>query len=120
MKKDSFFVRLVINALAFLIVSSLYSGMGVRGIWTAVIAAFIWGIVNALLYPLLFLLTLPLNVVTFGLFTFVINGIILLVTSELYSGLHIASLSAGIIAAFLLSIVNTILSMFLVKDKKDS
>ncbi len=116
MKKDNFFVRLVINAITFLIVSSLYSGMQIPGIWAALIAALLWGVVNALLYPLLFLLTLPLNFLTFGLFTFVINGIILLITSTFYSGLHISGLSAGIIAALLFSIVNAILSMFLVKE----
>jgi putative membrane protein len=117
MKRDSFLVRLVINALAFWIVSYLYSGMSVRGFWGAVIAALIWGIINALLRPFLLLLTLPLNILTFGLFTLIINGIILLITAALYSGLVIPSFFAGIFAAFLLSIVNVILSMFLVKDE---
>lgn len=117
MKEGSFLVRLIINAMAFLIVSSLYAGMEVRGIWAALVAALLWGIINAFLYPLLFLLTLPLNFLTFGLFTFVINGIILLITANLYSGLHISGLFAGIIAAVLLSLVNTILSMFLVKKE---
>ena len=117
MKKGSFFVRLIINALAFLIVSSVYSGMTVKGFWAALIAAFLWGIINALLRPLLFILTLPLNLVTFGLFTFVINGILLLLTSALYSGLEISGIFAGIFAAFLLSIVNIILSVLLVRDE---
>ncbi|MBD3307510.1 phage holin family protein [candidate division KSB3 bacterium] len=114
MKKDSFLVRLIINALAFLIVSSIYSGMTVTGFWAAVIAALIWGVINALLKPLLFLLTLPINVLTFGLFTFVINGVILLLTSALYSGLVIGGFWAGILAAILLSVVNIILSVLLV------
>jgi len=111
-------VRLMINALAFLIVSSLYSGMSVRGFWSAIIAALIWGIINALVKPFLVLLTLPLNILTFGLFTFVINGLLLLLTSALYSGLYISDLFAGIIAAILLSIVNVILSMLLVDEKR--
>lgn len=117
MKQGSFFVRLIINALAFLIVSSLYSGMTVRGFWSAIIAAFLWGIINALLKPFLVLLTLPLNILTFGLFTFVINGLLLLLTSALYSGLYISGLFAGMIAAILLSIINIILSMLLVDEQ---
>jgi putative membrane protein len=118
MKKGSFLVRLIINALAFLIVSAVYSGMKVNGLWAAIIAALIWGIVNALLRPILMLLTLPINFLTFGLFTLVVNGIILIVTAQLYSGLVISSFFSGIIAAILLSVVNVILSMFLGKDEK--
>jgi putative membrane protein len=117
MKKGSFLVRLIINALAFLIVSAVYSGLKVNGLWAAIIAALIWGIVNALLRPILMLLTLPINFLTLGLFTLVVNGIILIVTAQLYSGLVISGFFAGIVAAILLSIVNVILSMFLVKDK---
>jgi putative membrane protein len=117
MKKGSFVVRFMINALAFLIVSSVYSGMSVRGFWGALIAAFIWGIINALLRPFLLLLTLPINILTFGLFTFVINGVILLITAHLYSGLVISGVFAGIFAAILLSAVNVILTTLLVKKE---
>lgn len=89
-----------------------------RGVWSAIVAALIWGIVNALLRPFLILLTLPLNILTLGLFTFVVNGLLLLLTSALYSGLHVSGLFAGIIAAILLSIVNVVLSMLLVDEKK--
>jgi putative membrane protein len=117
MKQGSFLVHLVINALAFLIVSSLYAGMTVKGVWAAVIAALLWGIINALLRPFLILLTLPINILTFGLFTLVINGLILFITDLLYSGLELSGFFAGIVAALLLSLVNVILSTFLVRDK---
>jgi putative membrane protein len=111
MKSNNFIVRLLLNALAFLIVSKLYrSGFYVAGIGSAVIAALIWGFLNALLRPILVALTLPLNVLTLGLFIFVINGLILLITAQLYHGLVITSFFSGIIAAILLSIVNLILS----------
>jgi putative membrane protein len=118
MKKGSFLVRLLINAIAFLIVSSVYSGMSVKGFWGAVIAALIWGIVNALLRPVFLLFTLPINILTLGLFTLVINGIILLITAQLYSGLVISGLFAGIFAAILLSAVNVILTMLFVEKKE--
>jgi putative membrane protein len=118
MKKDSFLVRLLINAVVFLIVSSLYSGINVDGFWAAVFAALILGLINALLKPILFVLTLPINFLTFGLFTFVLNGIMLLLTDKLYDGIQIAGFGAAIIAAFLFSIVNAILSSILVKGEE--
>ncbi len=116
--KNSFLVRLVINAIIFLIVSSLYSGIYVNDFWAAVFAALILGLINALLRPVLFVLTLPINFLTFGLFTFVLNGIMLLLTDRLYDGIQIEGFGAAIIAAFLFSIVNAILSSMLVKDDK--
>lgn len=117
MKKNSFFVRLVINAVAFLIVSSLYSGIQVNDFWAAVIAALILGLINAFLRPVLLVLTLPINFLTFGLFTFVINGLLLLLTANLYSGIQIADFWAAVFAALLLSLVNAVLSSFLMQDE---
>jgi putative membrane protein len=115
-KKGSFLARLIINAVAFFIVAKFYGGMTVTGFGAAIIAALIWGIINAILRPILLLLTLPVNILTFGLFTLVINGIILLLTAELYRGLEIRSFFAGILAAVMLSLVNIILTGNFVKD----
>ena len=118
-KKGSFLARLIINAIAFFVVARLYRGMTVDGFGAAIIAALIWGIINAILRPILLLLTLPVNILSLGLFTFVINGIILILTAELYSGLHINSFFAGVIAAIMLSIVNLILTGIFVHDNDD-
>lgn len=119
MKKGSFLVGLLLNAIAFLIVSSLYKGLEITtGFWGALVTAFIWGIMNALLRPILLVLTLPVNVLTLGVFTLVINGIVLLVTASLYDGLKVYGLGAGVIAAILLSLVNVILSALFVKDNE--
>jgi putative membrane protein len=118
-KKGNFLLRLIINALAFLIVSSIYGGMTITGgFWAAVIAACIWGVINALLRPILFLLTLPINILTLGLFTFVINGLMLLLTAKLYAGLVITDFWAGVWAAILLSIINAILSSLLGQNEE--
>ena len=109
-------MRLIINAVAFLIVSSVYSGIQVNDFWAAVIAAFILGLINALLRPVLLILTLPVNVLTFGFFTLIINGLLLLLTASLYSGLQLRGFWAAVWAAFLMSIVNAILSSLLTKE----
>ena len=109
-------MRVLMNAIAFLIVSWLYSGIQVSNFGTAVIAALILGLINAFLRPILLILTLPINFLTFGVFTFIINGLLLLLTASLYSGLSVKGFWAAVIAALLLSIVNAILSSVLVKD----
>ena len=118
-RHSSFLARLIINAIAFFVVAKVYGGMNVDGFGAAIIAAFIWGVINAILRPILLLLTLPVNILSLGLFTFVINGIILLLTAELYSDLHIRSFFAGIVAAIMLSIVNLILTGIFVHDEED-
>ena len=115
MKKDSFLVRLLINALAFLIVSKVYSGMSVRGFWAAVIAALIWGLVNALLRPVLLLLTLPFNILTLGLFTIVINTGMLLLTSRIGQtfgfGLTVDGFWQAVLGSLVISLVSVVMSM---------
>ena len=119
MKKHGFIAHLLLNAVAFLVVSSLYSGMHVADFWAALAASIVFGIVNVLLGSVLRLLSLPLNFLTFGLFTFVINALLLLVTAKLYDGLQIQGFSAALIAALLFSIVNAVLSSLFGKKEKD-
>src|ERR1700733_15655000 len=73
-----FIIRLIINPIALIIVAYLFQGHGVivTSFTGAIIAAFVLGIVNAILRPILIILTLPIQIVTLGLFTFVINGIL--------------------------------------------
>ena len=119
MKKHGFFAHLLLNAVTFLIISSLYSGIHVANFWTALAAAAVFGIVNVLLGSILRLLSLPLNFLTFGLFTFVINALLLLVTAKLYDGLQIQGFSAALIAALLFSLVNAVLSSIFGKKEKE-
>ena len=120
MKKFGFFAQLLLTAITFLLISHLYSGFRVESFGAALIAAFCFGLVNALIRPILMFLSFPINFVTFGLFTFVINALMLLLTSYLYSGLKIAGFFPAMIAALLFSIINAILSsLFGSKEEKD-
>ena len=79
--------------------------------WGAVfIAAIILGIVNAVIRPLLLILTLPLNVFTLGLFTFVINGLLLKTVATVVLGFDIVGVFPAIIGAVVLSVVSTVLN----------
>jgi putative membrane protein len=99
-------VRLAINAVALLAVAYLLDGVEVAGFGAALIAALLLAVVNVTLRPLLLLLTIPINLVTLGLFTFVINAAMLLLVANLVGGFSIAGFGSALMAALLLSVVS--------------
>ncbi|MGH7774740.1 MAG: phage holin family protein [Candidatus Binatia bacterium] len=107
-----FLVTLVLNALALLLVAHLIQGIRVSGFVAALIAAFVLGLLNALIKPILILLTLPLNVLTLGLFTFVINAFILWLAAALVPGFAIDRFfPTAILAAIVLAVINMLISL---------
>lgn len=105
-----FLVRLLVNAVGLLIVAHLGIGVQVSGFVTALWAAFLWGLVNAFLKPVLRLLTLPLTILTLGLFTLVMNGFLLYLVSIFTAGFSLSGFWPAVLGAFLLSLVSGILS----------
>ncbi|HLC42824.1 MAG TPA: phage holin family protein [Methylomirabilota bacterium] len=103
-------VRWVLNAAALWIVAHLISGVTYRSIPTLLWTAAVLGLVNALIRPILLLVTLPLNILTLGLFTFVINAIMLLLVDALIPGFDVAGFWTALLAAVLLAIVGGLLS----------
>jgi putative membrane protein len=110
-----FLIRLIINALALIIVAYLFRGHGVyvTSALGAVIAAFVLGIVNAILRPILIILTLPIEVVTLGLFTFVINAALFWWVGHWGLGLVVHGFWTAFLAAIVLGIVSFVLSSLL-------
>ena len=112
-------IRIVINAIAIWVTTLLLSDFQFSGTFiNLIIVAVIFGLVNALVRPIVKLLTLPINILTLGLFTLVINTFMLILTSWLSSSLSLeggvfASFFTAFIAAIIISIVSTILSWFL-------
>lgn len=103
--------RWAINALALLVVSALVGGVKVSGPLAVLVAAAVLGLVNAFVRPVLFVLTLPINIVSLGLFTFVLNGLMLMLTSALVPGFYVKGFWAAVWASILLSLMSTFLSM---------
>lgn len=103
-------VKILINAAALMFASNMIDGIYVDGFGAVVIAAIILGIVNAIIRPLLMLFTLPLNIMTFGLLTFVINGLMLKLVSTVVGGFEIVGLWPAIIGSIILTVVSTVLS----------
>jgi putative membrane protein len=109
-----FIVRLIINMVAILVISYLFPKMiRVDSFLSALVAAFLLGIVNTILRPILVLLTLPLTIVTLGLFLLVINGLMLWLVSALVRGFQVSGFWGAVLGSILISIVSWILSRFL-------
>ncbi len=106
-----FIIHLLINMVAILVIAYLLPKViGVDSWMAALVAAFLLGIFNTFIRPLLILLTLPLTVVTFGLFLLVINGLLLWLVSAVVRGFHVNGFWGAVIGSILISIVSWILS----------
>lgn len=94
----------VASALAFLLVAYLLPGFQVRDVIAALVASAVLGLLNALVRPILALLTLPLTVVTLGLFWFVLNGLIIWSVGWFVPGFHVSGVLTAILAPVLISV----------------
>jgi putative membrane protein len=106
-----FLIRLVVNAVALLVVAHVVRGIQVTGFEGALIAALILGIVNAILRPILMILSLPLEIITLGLFTLVINAFLFWLVGALHVGLDVAGFWPAFLGAIVMSIVSWLLSL---------
>lgn len=102
--------NLLIGGLAVMAGSYIIPGVQVRGFLDAIIAALLIGVVNALVKPLLVLLTLPLNILTLGLFTFVINALMILLVSALLPGFNVDGFLPALLLSIVLAIITSVLS----------
>jgi uncharacterized membrane protein YvlD (DUF360 family) len=113
-------VTWLVQALILLLVGRLVPGIEVQDVFAALIAAVVLGLLNALVRPILVMLTLPLTVVTMGLLSLVINAIMLVLAAPLVPGLSVTSLVSAIAAAILITVLTTIVSLVLSSDQDDS
>jgi putative membrane protein len=107
------FLRWLILTAAIMAASYLIDGIRVSGFFSAFFAAAVLGILNALFRPILFILTLPINIMTFGLFTFVINALLLKMASGVIPGFDVHGFWSAVFAALVISGVNWMLSSFI-------
>jgi putative membrane protein len=112
-------VRWLLLAAALLLVAHLYPGVTVKSFGSAMVAALVLGLLNALLRPLLVLLTLPVTVLTLGLFLFVINALMFYFAAELLSGMTVASFGAALIGSLIYSVCGIVIDAALERIFKD-
>lgn len=95
-----------VSAIAILITAYLLPGVHISNFTAALVAAVVLGIMNAIIRPVLLLLTLPINILTLGLFTLVVNALVILLTSSLVPGFQVNGFWWALLFSVILSIVN--------------
>ncbi|MBU1126037.1 MAG: phage holin family protein [Patescibacteria group bacterium] len=111
-------LRWVINAIALLIATQLITGFSVEGFYYALIAALVLGLVNAVIRPLILILTLPINILTLGFFTIVINALLIWFVSTFLEGFTVTGFVPALLAAVFLWAVSILTNWFVKKAKK--
>lgn len=106
-----------INALCLLALPYLVGAVQVSGVGTALVVALVLGLLNVLIRPILIVLTLPINLLTLGLFIFVINGMLFWIVARFVEGFEVASFGWAIVGAFVYSVVSWAISALLLERR---
>lgn len=106
-------IRWLFQSLAILVAAYLIDGIRVSGFPSAILAAAVLGFLNAFLRPILLLLTLPINILTLGLFTFVINALLLMMASGVIGGFEVDGFGAALLGSLLISVVSWLLTTYI-------
>jgi len=102
--------RILVNTLLFLALAGFFSGFQIDTLFNAVLAAFVFGILNAILKPIIMILSIPITLLTLGLFYFVINGLMLWLTAIIVGGFSFSSFWMAILISLIVSLVNSYFS----------
>ncbi len=97
-------VRWLLNTMIIMLLPYTIPGVSVAGLYAALIAALVLGLVNAIIRPIILVFTLPINVLTLGLFTFIINAALVLLTSSIVKGFYVAGFGSAFLAAVVISV----------------
>jgi putative membrane protein len=111
-------VRWLVNALGLFLISQVIRGIEVDGFLPALIAAALLGLINAILRPLIILITLPINILTLGLFTFLINGFLLYVVGEVVRGFNVTGFWSAVFGALILSLLSGLVTALIGREGK--
>ena len=108
----SFLINWLLSGLAIVITAYLLPGVHLSGIKAALLAAIVLGLINAVIKPVLKLLTLPLTIMTLGLFSLVINALLIMLTAKLVPGFQVQGFLWALAFSLVLALVNWVLSIF--------
>jgi putative membrane protein len=101
-----FLLRVVVNALAIMLAASIVPGISVDGLVPALVGGLLLGLVNAVVRPVLIILTLPITLVTLGLFLLVLNGLCFWLVAAIVKGFYVAGFWSAFLGALIVSIVS--------------
>ena len=107
----AFLAHLILTALALLLVAKVVSGVDVEGFGSAVLGALVLGLVNAIVRPIMVFLTLPLTVLTLGLFLLVVNALMLWLMAALVPGVRVRGFVPALLGSLLLTVLNVAIAV---------
>ncbi|MBR5086085.1 MAG: phage holin family protein [Muribaculaceae bacterium] len=109
--------RLVLSSLAVGITAYFMDSVTIEPWWVTVIVAVVLGLINSVVRPVVKLLSLPITILTLGLFAFVVNGLMVLLCAYFIDGFKVEGLGAAILFSIILSVVNWILNLMFTKEE---
>ena len=110
---NGIFIRWLILTIAIIVTSYLLDGIQVSGFFSAFFAAAILGVLNAFFRPFLLIITLPINILTLGFFTFVINAILLMMASGVIPGFEVAGFWSAVFGSLFISLISWFITSFI-------
>lgn len=113
-----FLLRVLLNAVAVLLAARIVPGIHVTGASAALVAGLVLGVINAVIRPVLIILTLPFTILTLGLFIFIVNAICLALVAWLVPGFGVHGFAAALLGSIFISLVSWVLSALLIEKKK--
>jgi len=106
----SFIAMMLINSVALVIVAALFKGIKVKGWISLIVSALVIGIINSLVKPVIIILTLPINILTLGILTLFINGLLFYIAAKIVKGFEVRNYWNAFFGALVFSIISVILS----------
>jgi len=113
-----FLVRIIVIAAVSFGLSHVLKGIHIDTFWTAIVFAVVLAILNIFIKPLIILLTLPVTILTLGLFLFIINALVVLLASRFVNGISIASFGWALLFSLILSLVTSVLNRELERERR--
>ena len=105
--------RIIVSALALVLTARLIPGIEVDGVYVALISAFVLGVLNTIVKPILIILTLPITIVTLGLFMFVINAGLFMFAASFIEGFSVAGFLTALLGSLIVSVISAVANSFL-------
>ncbi len=107
----SFLLKMIISAVAILITAGILPGVQIKGFFSAFILAIVLALLNALVYPLMVVLTIPVTIITFGLFLFVLNALVVMLAAGMVGGVRVDGFWWALAFSLVMSVVMYLLEM---------
>jgi len=109
-QRRSFLASLLITMVTLMAASVLVPGIYIQGLFTTLVSALVIGFINAIIKPIFTILTLPFTIMTFGLFLFIVNGLMLLLAAAVVPGFYVSGLGAAVIGSIVISFINWVIN----------